>query len=70
MGDLSRSFEEMRVSLKEYISNLAASIKARERLDSELKIAQNIQMNFLPKRFPPFPDKTEFEIYAKLEAAK
>ena len=27
-------------------------------------------MNFLPKRFPPFPDKTEFEIYAKLEAAK
>ena len=70
VGDLSRSFEEMRVSLKEYISNLAASIKARERLDSELKIAQNIQMNFLPKRFPPFPDKTEFEIYAKLEAAK
>ena len=70
VGDLSRSFEEMRVSLKEYISNLAASIKARERLDSELKIAQNIQMNFLPKRFPPFPEKTEFEIYAKLEAAK
>ena len=70
VGDLSRSFEDMRVSLKEYISNLAESIRAKERLDSELKIAQNIQMNFLPKRFPPFPDKTEFEIYAKLEAAK
>ncbi len=70
VGDLSRAFEEMRVSLKEYISNLAESIKAKERLDSELKIAHNIQMNFLPKRFPPFPDKSEFQIYARLEPAK
>ena len=70
VGDLSRAFEEMRVSLKEYISNLAETIKAKERLDSELKIAHNIQMNFLPKRFPPFPDKSEFQIYARLEPAK
>jgi len=27
-------------------------------------------MNFLPKRFPPFPDKTEFDIYAVLVPAK
>ena len=70
VGDLSRAFEDMRVSLKEYISNLAETIQAKERLDSELKIAQNIQMNFLPKRFPPFPDKPEFQIYARLEPAK
>lgn len=70
VGELSRSFEDMRVALKEYISNLTATTAAKERIESELKIAHNIQMNFLPKNFPPFPDKEEFEIYATLEPAK
>ncbi|RJP28514.1 MAG: HAMP domain-containing protein [Candidatus Omnitrophota bacterium] len=70
IGELSRSFEDMRDALKEYISNLTETTKAKERIESELKIAHNIQMNFLPKHFPPFPDKVEFDIYAMLEPAK
>ncbi len=70
VGLLSRSFEDMRMALREYVANLAATTAAKERIESELKIAQTIQRSFLPKRFPPFPDHTEFEIYAELQAAK
>jgi len=70
VGLLSRSFENMRVALCEYVANLAATTAAKERIESELKIAQAIQRSFLPKRFPPFPDHDEFEIYAELQAAK
>lgn len=67
---LSNSFHDMKVALKEYICNLAETTAAKERIESELKIARTIQMSFLPKRFPPFPDKKEFEIFAALEPAK
>jgi phosphoserine phosphatase RsbU/P len=70
VGDLASSFESMRRALKEYIANLAATTAAKERIESELKIARTIQRNFLPRRFPPFPDRTEFDLYAHVEAAK
>jgi len=70
VGDLTHSFENMRVALKEYIANLAHTTAAKERIESELKIAHAIQRNFLPKRFPPFPDKRQFDLYADLQAAR
>jgi sigma-B regulation protein RsbU (phosphoserine phosphatase) len=70
VGDLSQSFENMRLALKDYVANLATTTAAKERIESELKIAQTIQRSFLPKRFTPFPERTEFDIYAQLLAAK
>jgi phosphoserine phosphatase RsbU/P len=67
---LTHSFIEMKVALKAYIANLAETTAAKERIESELKIARAIQMSFLPKHFPPFPKKKAFEIYADLEPAK
>lgn len=70
VGELSRSFDNMKVALKEYIVNLAETTAAKERYESELKIARTIQMSFLPKRFPPFPERSEFDLYAALVSAK
>ncbi len=70
VGLLSRSFEDMRIALREYVANLAATTAAKERIESELKIAQTIQRSFLPKRFPPFPEHSEFDLHAELIAAK
>lgn len=70
VGQLSKSFENMRVALKEYIANLEETTAVKERIESELKIASRIQMSFLPKIFPPFPEKEELEIYAMIEPAK
>jgi sigma-B regulation protein RsbU (phosphoserine phosphatase) len=70
VGQLTASFEHMRQALKEYIANLTETTKAKERFESELNIAHSIQMNFLPKKFPPFPEREEFELYATLIPAR
>lgn len=70
IGRLTDSFDSMRVALKDYVRNLTETTAAKERIESELKIARSIQMSFLPKAFPPFPGKDDFEISARLEPAR
>jgi sigma-B regulation protein RsbU (phosphoserine phosphatase) len=60
----------MRLALKDYIDHLTQTTAAKERIESELKIARNIQMSFLPKAFPPLLGKTRIEISARLEPAR
>lgn len=71
VGRLALSFAGMQQSLKEYIKNLTETTAAKERIESELNIASEIQMGILPKIFPPpFPSHTEFELYAKMKPAR
>ncbi len=70
IGILSESFYHMQIALKSYIQNLMDTTAAREKIDSELKIAHDIQMNIVPRSFPPFPNRKELEIYAILEPAR
>ena len=42
----------------------------KQRLVTELKTASAIQTSILPHIFPPFPDRSEFEIYASMDPAK
>ena len=42
----------------------------KERLGAELALATRIQANALPNEFPPFPDRSEFDIYASMTPAK
>ena len=41
-----------------------------ERINSELNIAKQIQQEMLPKRYPPYPDRHDIDIYGMLEPAK
>lgn len=70
VGKLAESFDYMKTSLKQYIKDLTETTAAKERIESELNIAREIQMSILPKIFPPFPQKPEFDIYATIEPAK
>ncbi|NQT90019.1 MAG: SpoIIE family protein phosphatase [Candidatus Omnitrophica bacterium] len=70
VGKLTDSFNYMKRSLKDYIRQLTETTKAKERIESELKIAHDIQMGILPKKFPAFPDRPEFDIYATLKPAR
>lgn len=45
-------------------------LQVKERIESELQVARNIQLSLVPRTFPAFPDVKEFEIYAVLEPAK
>jgi sigma-B regulation protein RsbU (phosphoserine phosphatase) len=60
----------MQKDLKSYIEHLKETTSAKEKIESELRIAREIQMGMIPKIFPPFPDIPEIDIYAMLEPAK
>ena len=51
-------------------AKLTEAYVEKQRIDEALKLARDIQMSILPKRFPPFPDRNEFEIFATIEPAK
>ena len=50
MGALTESFHHMRDSLKTHIKDLKETTAAKERLESELKVARKIQMDMLPRK--------------------
>ena len=70
VGELTGSFLYMRTALKKYIKELTETTAVKERMQSELRIAHDIQLSLVPKIFPPYPDRPEFDIYAMLEPAK
>jgi sigma-B regulation protein RsbU (phosphoserine phosphatase) len=70
VGQLTQSFHLMQQSLHEYMDNLQQTTANKERIESELRIAREIQMGILPKLFPAFPNHEEFDVFASLESAK
>lgn len=70
VGKLTQAFIAMNRALKEYIRNLTETTAAKERIQSELKVATDIQAGLLPRLFPAFPERPEFEIYASMDPAK
>ena len=45
-------------------------VEKAERLTTELELAKTIQATMLPHTFPAFPERKEFDIYARTEPAK
>ena len=70
VGVLTHDFQVMKTSLKEYIKNLTETTAAKERIQSELRMATEIQAGLLPRLFPAFPDRPEFDIFASMDPAK
>ena len=52
------------------VLGVVSMISELDRLDEELKLAGDIQLNMLPMNFPAFPDRTEFDLYASMTPAK
>jgi serine phosphatase RsbU (regulator of sigma subunit)/anti-sigma regulatory factor (Ser/Thr protein kinase) len=50
--------------VQERTAELHRTMAEKERIGSELRIASEIQRSILPRTFPPFPDREDFEIYA------
>lgn len=70
IGILASSFNSMTEQLKESIRGLQETTAARERIESELRLASEIQMSSMPKVFPPYPQRTDFGIHAAIRPAK
>lgn len=67
---LANSFLAMTQKMKEYIINITEITAEKERIGAELNVATKIQADMLPKIFPPFPDRNEFDVYAQMTPAK
>ncbi|MFH7325852.1 SpoIIE family protein phosphatase [Desulfurivibrio sp. C05AmB] len=68
--ELADAFNRMTGDLKEHITRLTETTAAKERIQSELKIATDIQASLLPRIFPAFPERPEFDIFAAMDPAK
>jgi phosphoserine phosphatase RsbU/P len=69
LKDLEVTIEKSLREIKEYKAVLSSQTKLIA-LQQELDIANVIQTSILPKTFPPFPDRKEFDIFAKMIPAK
>ena len=67
---LCDSVKQMEQDINTYITDLTAVTAERERIGAELNVATQIQADMLPRIFPPFPDRKEFDIYATMTPAK
>ena len=67
---LADAFRKMEEDMLAYIRSFMAVTAEKERIGAELNVATQIQADMLPRIFPAFPARTEFDIYATMDPAK
>ena len=75
--ELYHGIRDMQISTVDYLQNLARVTAEnervtaeKERISTELNVATQIQADMLPRIFPAFPERSEFDIYATMTPAK
>ena len=56
--------------IEDHLDEIRTVTAENERITVELDLAQKIQTDMLPSIFPPFPENTQFDIYANMDPAK
>ena len=67
---LADSFRKMEEDMISYLRSFMAITAEKERIGAELNVATQIQADMLPRIFPAFPERPEFDIYASMTPAK
>lgn len=67
---LADSIDHMETQIVDYISNITAITAEKQRISTELSLAARIQADALPSKFPAFPERNEFDLYASMNPAK
>jgi sigma-B regulation protein RsbU (phosphoserine phosphatase) len=70
MQELGSIFNDMQDAVYKAVEDLRETTAAKERIESELSIARQIQTSLLQTIFPPLPARPEFELYAAMDPAK
>ena len=70
VDSLRSAFKGMQTSLTKYMGELRDTTASKAAMEQELRIASNIQMQMLPKAYPPFPERTDIDIYGEVVTAK
>ncbi len=67
---LAQSFATLSHKTVEYVGQVKRVTAEKERINSELTMAKEIQGSQLPRIFPPYPNKPSFDLYASMTPAK
>jgi len=67
---LAEAFDDLSKRTKQYIEDITEITREKERVNTELGMANRIQSSMLPHIFPAFPNRHEFDIYAVMDPAK
>ena len=70
IGELSEDVSALAEEMDDYLSRIERITAERERVKTEMQTATQIQASMLPSIFPPFPERTEFEIFASMDPAR
>ena len=70
LSSLAYSIDKMERDTLDYIDNLTRFTAEKERLNTELTFARQIQEESLPNDFPVFTDRQDFDLYASMTPAK
>ena len=70
IGDLAKDVVDLSHKMDEYVEEIEEITAEKEKISTELTLANRIQVSTLPKEFPPFPDRHEFDIYASMDPAR
>jgi sigma-B regulation protein RsbU (phosphoserine phosphatase) len=70
VGRLTASFAEMQTALGQYIEAVKEKAAAEERLESELRVARQIQMSLLPRPADLLAKRLGCEVFGLLEPAR
>ncbi len=68
--NLALTVTDMEYDLADYEKNLTQFTAEKQRIQTELTLANKIQADMLPNLFPAFPERDEFNIYASMTPAK
>jgi phosphoserine phosphatase RsbU/P len=70
------NFEDLEITINKTLEEITLQRKSMREHDQlisirhDLNVAREIQLGILPKVFPPFPNRHDFDIYATMTAAK
>ena len=67
---LASGISKMEKDNYEYIESIKQITSEKERIGTELSVASKIQLGSIPSKFPAFPDRSDFDIYALMTPAK
>lgn len=64
------SLSNMEKDIDDTMHRIREMTAEKEKVEAELGVATKIQAGMLPKKFPAFPGRNEFEVYASMDPAK
>ena len=70
---LKKAHDQLQQTHEELLTaydQLEETTTAKERIESDLRIARDIQQSMIPQKFPPFPERTDIDLFASMTPAK